>query len=320
MLLRPSDTSSAKVVPLPDPADGAGLLSRVFSPVGEKDSWGRIASGQAFLISRAAPNFYTNFFRIAALDEFLAMRPPHFSRLSLHSAKGEISRALYTKADDRVDYRQIAQLLETGASIILSQMQEMIADLADLCRESEALFERRCQANIYWSPPDAQCLPEHADDHDVIILQLAGTKKWTLRADFEVIDGNTGQGEPAQVEEFILEAGDLLYCPRGIVHRARTLGGSSLHVSLGIEGIPWRAVVKKVLEDIFASTPVMNDYIPLAGSSDAAFEVALNGLRVSLVQQLGDRSRLINVLEDLRSELPSKRLGQPLRPSSLFSK
>lgn len=37
-------------------------------------------------------------------------------------------------------------------------------------------------ANLYVTPRGSQGLQEHYDDHCVLVLQLAGQKKWTVRS------------------------------------------------------------------------------------------------------------------------------------------
>eukprot|EP00658_Telonema_sp_P-2_P039251 TRINITY_DN2807_c0_g1_i2.p1 TRINITY_DN2807_c0_g1~~TRINITY_DN2807_c0_g1_i2.p1 ORF type:complete len:374 (+),score=100.53 TRINITY_DN2807_c0_g1_i2:107-1228(+) len=101
-------------------------------------------------------------------------------------------------------------------------------------------------ANMYLTPPRSQAVGTHTDDQDVIILQIAGTKLWTLYESpvtlpytHEMV-GKTGphravtdQMREKVVEEVELQAGDLLYLPRGMMHEARTGDGNlSLHLTL----------------------------------------------------------------------------------------
>ena len=83
-------------------------------------------------------------------------------------------------------------------------------------------------------------LAPHFDDHDAFILQLEGSKEWRLygfaaeqplRGRHFDIDASL-LGEPSQT--LCLEAGDLLYVPRGLVHQAHATDTSSLHLTLGV--------------------------------------------------------------------------------------
>ena len=56
--------------------------------------------------------------------------------------------------------------------------------LAALCRAMEKAFSSHFQANVYLSPPNAQGFGTHFDSHDVFVLQVAGSKIWTLSSSF----------------------------------------------------------------------------------------------------------------------------------------
>jgi hypothetical protein len=64
-----------------------------------------------------------------------------------------------------------------GATIILPQLHFRVPALATLCRLLERRFSQRFQADIYLTPPGAQGFGTHYDNHDVFILQVAGSKK-----------------------------------------------------------------------------------------------------------------------------------------------
>ena len=104
---------------------------------------------------------------------------------------------------------------------------------------------------MYFTPPNSQAVPAHSDDRDVILLQLAGEKNWSIyRAPIplpftEEMLGKDGRHIPSRVMgdplyEYTLRPGDVMYIPRGNVHEARTANECSLHVTLAIptSGIP----------------------------------------------------------------------------------
>jgi len=72
--------------------------------------------------------------------------------------------------------------------------------------------------NIYWSPADSTGAGAHTDDHDVVIVQLAGKKKWRF-----------------EHEEITLKAGDILFVRKGTLHDPVTEDGyQSLHLTVGL--------------------------------------------------------------------------------------
>lgn len=79
---------------------------------------------------------------------------------------------------------------------------------------------------------------------DAFVLQVDGSKRWRLydalieqpRPDMVFKPAPRDIGEP--FADFVLEAGDLLYLPSGIIHEAfceSEAGNSSLHLTVGIE-------------------------------------------------------------------------------------
>jgi ribosomal protein L16 Arg81 hydroxylase len=97
-----------------------------------------------------------------------------------------------------------------------------LPSLANLCRAVERTFSSHFQTNIYLSPPHAQGFKTHFDSHDVFVLQVSGSKLWTLY-DTGVVLPLRGQafdpdkhapGPPTR--ELTLHSGDVLYCPRGL--------------------------------------------------------------------------------------------------------
>src|SRR5262245_22628614 len=156
---------------------------------------------------------------VAAIDRFLAGSTPYHPDVFLVDAARDLSPADYTLPDDsgRIDLPRAYQLFHSGATISISQLQERLAGLAALCRAVERTFSCHFQTNIYLSPRNAQGFKTHYDSHDVFVLQVAGSKHWTLYA-----GGNgpelplRGQGfKPGEhvpgpvTREFTIKAGDV---------------------------------------------------------------------------------------------------------------
>jgi lysine-specific demethylase/histidyl-hydroxylase NO66 len=98
-------------------------------------------------------------------------------------------------------------------------------------------------ANAYLTPPGAsQGFSPHYDDIDAYILQLEGKKHWKVYAPLNkqetlprVSSSDYTEEDLKDVEpalDVVLEAGDLLYLPRGWIHQACTLQEHSLHLTV----------------------------------------------------------------------------------------
>ena len=144
--------------------------------------------------------------------------------------------------------------VERGATVVLQGLQLTRHALAVYCRELEALLGHPVQANAYLTPRQSQGLPVHHDTHDVFVLQVAGTKRWlvyepVLELPLREQRYDPALGDPAEtVLDVVLGPGDTLYLPRGWLHQALTSEDDSLHLTVGVNVVPWIAALRAALE------------------------------------------------------------------------
>src|SRR5437764_804485 len=146
---------------------------------------------------------------------------------------------------DRVDPIRATRLFRQGATIIFTHLHQRLPSLGRLCEGLGRRFASRMQTNIYLTPPSAQGFAPHWDTHDVFILQVAGTKRWSIY-DTKVPLPLRGQHfdrtlhEPGPVSmEFDLGPGDVCYIPRGAIHSAVSSTDTSLHITTGLIAYTW---------------------------------------------------------------------------------
>ncbi|WP_426245685.1 cupin domain-containing protein [Nocardioides sp. LHG3406-4] len=154
-----------------------------------------------------------------------------------------------------VDARKLLDLVDGGASVVLQGLQRYWPPLTRLVSELEAELGHPCQANAYLTPPGSQGFAVHSDSHDVFVFQTHGTKRWEVHTD----DG---------VQDVLLEPGLVMYLPTGTPHAARAQDTASLHVTLGINQLTWRDLVRR------AVTPLLDavdpTHLPAAYAGDQA--------------------------------------------------
>jgi hypothetical protein len=66
-----------------------------------------------------------------------------------------------------------------GCSLVVNHAEAASDGVARLCRRLRESFPHAF-GNLYLTPPRAQAVDAHADDRDVIVVQLEGTKHWTV--------------------------------------------------------------------------------------------------------------------------------------------
>jgi Cupin superfamily protein len=152
------------------------------------------------------------------------------------------------------DVERVASEFASGATIVLQALHLNHLPLALFCRELEARLGQPVQANAYYTPRAAQGLPVHHDTHDVMVLQVAGEKRWlvydpVLELPLKHQRYSAELGElGATVLDLTLRAGDTLYLPRGWPHEALTSERDSLHLTIGINVYTARDAVRAALD------------------------------------------------------------------------
>ena len=107
-------------------------------------------------------------------------------------------------------------------TIRLTHVHHDDAALAAFARAARrALRRRRVGINAYYSTPASGiAVPFHKDGGDLFVFQIDGRKIWSIRW-------------RGRVRTHALEAGDVLYVPEGVAHRAETPKDAySLHLTL----------------------------------------------------------------------------------------
>lgn len=188
---------------------------------------------------------YAVLLSIAVLDAFLRTDGARAPRVTMADESRDGSAGVpeheYALPDGRVDLPRLLRRFDAGASLVASQFHETHPPLGRFCRGLEKLFLHGCQTNIYLTPPKAQGFRSHFDTHDVLVLQVSGRKRWRVW-DGQRVENPTRrtpwpgnlppEGEPHVV---VMEPGDALYIPRGVMHDAATEPGEpSLHITVGL--------------------------------------------------------------------------------------
>jgi mannose-6-phosphate isomerase-like protein (cupin superfamily) len=138
-----------------------------------------------------------------------------------------------------VDARTVLALFGEGATIVFQGLHRYWPPLTDLVRALELELGHPCQANAYLTPPDSQGFARHTDTHDVFVFQTHGRKVWTI------VDGGVER-------DLELTPGLSVYLPTGTPHSARSEADPSLHVTVGINRLTWRQLLRGLGDQVLA--------------------------------------------------------------------
>lgn len=169
----------------------------------------------------------------------------------------------YASADGRhADPVKVRRCYERGATLVLQLLDRHHPGFNRLCTSLSATLGHPCQISAYLTPPNAQGLDVHHDWHDVLVLQVDGTKQFHTYKPV-LARPLTGMSLAAQslrgatpTLSPLLERGDVLYLPRGVPHAADAGGDGSLHLSLGFLGVTWASLLTELAAELYFAEPL----------------------------------------------------------------
>lgn len=163
--------------------------------------------------------------------------------------------------DGTLDVAAINGALVDSQSLLLTRVHRLHPRIGILCRRLSADFRaagvvlrKPVRANVYFTPPQSQGFAAHYDDHEVLVLQLYGEKRWRIHGEAAKWPRKPMQ-DPlrtdvlhSKAQDLTLQTGDMLYIPRGFAHEAEAQERSSLHLTLSVQIATWSDVFERLLE------------------------------------------------------------------------
>lgn len=213
------------------------------------------------IIARTQPGYFSDLLSLDAVDTILTSTNLRIPGFRLVRQGSQIPYQEYTTRismtpsafDALIDVDKVYNLYQQGATIVLQALERSWGPLIEFCKGLEAYLGHPVQANMYLTPAHAQGFAAHHDTHDTLILQVEGHKRWKIYdMPFPLPLPNQGtlpRGvEQGAVEhDIVLNAGDTLYMPRGVIHEALTSDSYSMHITIGIKVWTWAEVMAKVV-------------------------------------------------------------------------
>ena len=138
-----------------------------------------------------------------------------------------------------VDHRVLQQHLAQGAACVLEGLDilepEINALAAALDRAHTATF---CNATAFFSQRGNEAYRGHVDTDDVLVIHLAGEKRWRLYRPqlprrVALSDLSDAQMGPLETE-VLMRPGDVMFLRSFTPHKVETLSACSLHVSFDL--------------------------------------------------------------------------------------
>ena len=228
----------------------------------------------------------------------------------------------YRLDDGSLDLAGIRNDFADGYTIVLDGVERHIRAIAALSQSIEVELNFPVQVNAYITPPRSQGLVPHFDDHDVLILQIQGSKTWHIYEGVDVPpreiqrekDKAVGIEDLPSPIDLQLEAGDVLYLPRGKVHEAETNSEPSIHLTVGVHAPTALMLAVGALYAQSFHDDRLNAQLPPRHLDDADQRAALDALMRDTVKTVEDPSALARGLDTLADVLVRRGRCPPVGP------
>jgi ribosomal protein L16 Arg81 hydroxylase len=195
--------------------------------------------GQKFFHQRGEPSRFSDLLTWPELNSLLE-RHKFTSEISLWKDGEQLAPERYSSPTGLMA-PELTGLLRDGATLVLNSIDRIHEPIALLSQNLGKALQCRVAVNLYVGWRVSRGFDLHTDDHDVFILQVRGRKRWQIHGQMEerfpLRSGPaTANFKPrgGPIWEETLQAGDLLYIPRGCWHVATPCDEPTVHLTVGM--------------------------------------------------------------------------------------
>ncbi|MGI3185106.1 cupin domain-containing protein [Nioella aestuarii] len=288
-------------------------FDQAIAPVTAQEFFDHSFEKTHLVIRRGQANYYSSLLSSADIDWAVSTLGLSVPEVNVVQADREITSADFAYDSGFVDPVAVNQLFAEGATVIMSNLQERLPKLANFCRELEKVFSARVQTNIYMTPAHSQGFKAHYDGHDVLVLQVEGTKEWRIYDTPVQLPLEEQAFNPHDVpigeltDSFVLEPGDMVYVPRGLTHDAVSTDQTSLHITTGLMMRSWADVMVEAVRKLALNDAAFREGLP-PGFANEGFDTSRAEAKFAALLGKLSSASLEPVLNDFREDFIATRL------------
>ena len=189
-----------------------------------------------------APEFFT----LKHLKDYVnsPMLMPEYFSLIFQGKRIDCAPAIAHKVVQRVHIQflnrgMLEDYLSRGAALVAEGLDIVFPEINEFCARIDASRpDVLSNAVAFFSQRGAEAYRGHRDSDDVLVIHLAGQKKWRLHARQAPRRVELGELPPEKMgplsKEITLNPGDALFLKAGTPHQVETVSPFSLHLSFDI--------------------------------------------------------------------------------------
>jgi bifunctional lysine-specific demethylase and histidyl-hydroxylase NO66 len=268
-------------------------LAWLLQPLPVQTFLDKIWGATHYHVKRGCPAYFDSLLNgPSAVEELLeCFRCEPSAAVRLIRGNDKIDPAAYRLADGSLDLARVRNDFADGYTIVLDNVERYVRTIGSLSHSIEVELNFPTQVNAYVTPPESRGFVPHYDEHDVLILQVQGSKTWHLY-DVDIPPHEMERREAVDAAALpsptglLLETGDVLYLPRGRVHGAETGSEPSLHVTVGIHAPTVLTLMIRALHSLSFTDDRIHTRLPPRYLDDL-------GIRASLADPVRDMVRTV---------------------------
>lgn len=277
--------------------------------------------GEPLVLQGRGPSLVEGLMSMADLDRLIHQSSPMHPSFRLVKEGTEVPREAYTvdgvpwgtgSVNGFLDREATRALMAQGCTFVMESVQRSHPNVAKLSRLFEQTFHCPSPVNLYLTPPSAQGFQPHFDVQNVFVMQLHGTKRWTVYEPHverplpsQAVHGAVKPGE--RLFEITLAPGDLLYLPRGYVHVAHTTQTVSAHLSVSLLPNTWADIFRSLMTTL-PHDPRFRAAVALQPNGPAEVSEQEEDTFTTLLQAFAQGSDVEDALDSLGQAFVASRL------------
>ena len=271
-----------------------------------KEIWG----ATHYHVSRNSPEYFDSLLDgSASVDELVGLFRPDRSLVRVVRENDKKDPYVYRLADGGFDVAGIGKDFADGYTIVLGSIERFVRTIASLSHSIEVELNFTTQFNAYVTPPESQGFVAHYDQHDVLIMQIWGSKIWHLYNGADIAPQQMCRQEPIATDalpsptDVRLEVGDVLYLPGGRVHAAEATSEVSVHLTVGVLAPTLLLLVTRALNSLSGSDDRVHTQLPPRYLDDPDVRAMLGALVRDVAEALRQPSAISAGLGSLADDL-----------------
>lgn len=287
--------------------EGFKVFKWMLAPISPATFFQKYWEKETLYVARNKPFYYEHILTTNALDHMLRDHTLHYTRNVDVVSYNDGVKEVFNQ-EGRAIPAALWDYYSNGCSIRILNPQTYNSEIHLLIATLQEYFGSMVGTNVYLTPPGSQGFAPHYDDIEAFVIQLEGRKHWKLYKprNEDVLARNSSPnlnrediGSPFM--EVTLNAGDILYFPRGTIHEGCTdADAHSLHITVSVyQHTAHVDLLEKILPNALQK----------AAAEDLEFR---KGLPINYLKYLGlvnkdnqsdDRKILIKKLQNLVASL-----------------